>query len=59
MTTHFSTPQSNIELMRRAFSALGRKDVDACVKLMPVRFQDQHSRNALPKKRNRRVAKAR
>lgn len=39
MTTHSSNPQSNIELMRRAFSALGRKDVDACVKLMPSDFR--------------------
>lgn len=38
MTAHPSTPQSNIELMRRAFSALERKDVDACVKLMPSDF---------------------
>src|SRR6476660_2282253 len=44
MTTHASTPQSNIELMRRAFSALGRKDVDACVKLMPSDFRIKQSR---------------
>ena len=39
MTTLSSPPQSNIELMRRAFSALGREDVDACVKLMPSDFR--------------------
>lgn len=38
MTTAPSNPQSNIELIRRAFSALGRKDVDAIVKLMPLDF---------------------
>ena len=38
MTTQPSTPQSNIELIRKAFSALGRKDVDAVVKLMPSDF---------------------
>ena len=38
MTTQPSTPQSNVELVRKAFSALGRKDVDAVVKLMPSDF---------------------
>ena len=38
MTTQPSTPQSNIELVRAAFSALGRKDVDAIAKLMPPDF---------------------
>ena len=38
MTTQPSTPQSNIELVRTAFSALGRSDVDGVVKLMPPDF---------------------
>ncbi len=38
MTVQLSTPQSNIELMRTAFAALGRKDADAIVKLMPPDF---------------------
>lgn len=38
MTMSFSTPQSNIELMRTAFAALARKDVDAVVQLMPPDF---------------------
>lgn len=38
MTTQPSTPQSNIELIQRAFTALERKDVDAIVKLMPADF---------------------
>jgi hypothetical protein len=38
MTTQPSTPQSNIELIRKAFSALGGRDVDAVVKLMPSDF---------------------
>ena len=32
-------PQSNIDLVREAFSALGRRDVDAVVKLMPPDFR--------------------
>lgn len=38
MTIALSTPQSNIALMRTAFSALGRKDADAVVALMPPDF---------------------
>ena len=38
MTTQPSTSHSNIELVRTAFAALGRKDVDAVVKLMPPDF---------------------
>lgn len=39
MTIPFSTPQTNIELMRTAFAALGRKDADAVVALMPRDFR--------------------
>lgn len=39
MTIPFSSPQSNIELMRTAFAALCRKDVDAVVALMPPDFR--------------------
>lgn len=38
MTAPPSSPQANIELVRTAFSALGRRDVDAVVKLMPSDF---------------------
>lgn len=38
MTIQPSFPQANIELMRTAFSALNRKDVDAVVALMPADF---------------------
>jgi steroid delta-isomerase-like uncharacterized protein len=38
MTVQPSSPQSNIELIQTAFSALGRRDVDAVVKLMPSDF---------------------
>ena len=38
MTVPLSTPQSNIALMRTAFAALERKDVDGVVALMPPDF---------------------
>lgn len=38
MTIPLPTPQSNIALMRTAFAALGRKDADAVVTLMPPDF---------------------
>lgn len=38
MTTPSSTPQSNIELMRTAFAALQRQDIDAAVALMQPDF---------------------
>ena len=51
-------PQSNIDLVRQAFSALGRRDVDAVVKLT-ARLPHKHSRHALSKTGNRRLAQAR
>ncbi len=38
MTIPLTAPQSNMELMRAAFEALGRRDADAVVKLMPSDF---------------------
>lgn len=38
MTIPVPTPQSNVKLMRTAFAALGRKDADAVVALMPPDF---------------------
>ncbi len=38
MTIPLSIPQSNIELMRAAFAALGRRDADAVARLMPSDF---------------------
>jgi ketosteroid isomerase-like protein len=38
MTIDLSTTQSNIELMRTAFAALGRKDADVVVALIASDF---------------------
>jgi steroid delta-isomerase-like uncharacterized protein len=39
MTMPFPTPQTNIELIRTAFAALGRKDADSVVALLPPDFR--------------------